>query len=234
MGEEWGQDGSKHFARHHADEIDFALVGEPTDCDAVIRTKGALWPTLRTDGIAVHGSKPELGDNAITKMANVLGVIDSEFREHLKRPEWCDDLLGHSTVNIGVIRGGSRANIVPDSCEADLDIRMTPAFYRAGGAEILQRFLDENRLPVAMAARAPSPPLDTAPGHPAVKALLAAGAKPVGAPWFCDATWLAAGGIPGAAAGPGSIDQAHTADEWIAIGELERGVAFYRRFLEAF
>jgi len=59
------------------------------------------------------------------------------------------------------------------------------------------------------------------------------GAKKVGAPWFCDASWLGAGGIPGVAAGPGSIDQAHTADEWISVDELDRGVVFYRRFLEA-
>ena len=133
--------------------------------------------------------------------------------------------------NLDIFR---RANIVPDSCEAELDIRMTPAFFRAGGADLLQQFLDEKGFDVEMTARNPSPPLDTSPDHPAVKALVAAGAKTVGAPWFCDANWLAAGGIPGAAAGPGSIDQAHTADEWIDLEELERGVAFYRRFLEAF
>ena len=49
---------------------------------------------------------------------------------------------------------------------------------------------------------------------------------------FCDAAWLAAVGIPSVAAGPGSIAQAHTADEWVSLAELERGVKFYRDFLK--
>ena len=59
------------------------------------------------------------------------------------------------------------------------------------------------------------------------------GSRLAGAPWFCDAAVFAEAGIPAVAAGPGSIAQAHTKDEWIAVDELERGVDFYRAFLEA-
>ena len=65
-----------------------------------------------------------------------------------------------------------------------------------------------------------------------MKKLAAIGNGVTGAPWFCDAAWLAAAGIPSVAAGPGSIAQAHTADEWIRIRDLEDGVDFYRTFLE--
>ena len=58
------------------------------------------------------------------------------------------------------------------------------------------------------------------------------GAALIGAPWFSDASWLSEGGIASAIGGPGDIAQAHTVDEWIDLGELERGVGFYRRFLE--
>ena len=75
-------------------------------------------------------------------------------------------------------------------------------------------------------------PLDTDAAHPLIRALEANGNRCVGAPWFCDAAVFAKAGIPAVAVGPGSIAQAHTADEWIAIEDLRRGVEFYRAFLE--
>ena len=232
MGEEWGQDGSKDFAKRYAGEVDFALVGEPTGCGAVVRTKGALWPTLKTKGVAVHSSMPERGENAILKMVRALEVLDGDFREMLKREEWGDAMLGYSTLNIGVIAGGARSNIVPDGCEAKLDVRMTPAFYAAGGGEVLRAFLAERAPEVELTMPVPSPPLATDLGNPFVKVLGESGAAMGGAPWFSDASWLSAGGIASAIAGPGDIAQAHTVDEWIDLGELERGVGFYRGFLE--
>ena len=78
-------------------------------------------------------------------------------------------------------------------------------------------------------------PLDTPSENKFVQRLLSLPCSPelAGAPWFCDAAVLAGeGDIPAVAAGPGDIAQAHTADEWIEEEELERGVAFYRQFLE--
>ncbi|CAN5448461.1 M20 family metallopeptidase [soil metagenome] len=233
MGEESNQLGSKHFARHHAGEYDFALVGEPTGCDAVVRTKGALWAVLTATGKAAHGARPELGDSAILKMAHALSALDSGFRPTLEHPDFDDPLLGKSTFNVGIIRGGSRTNIVPASCTAQLDIRLTPAFYEAGASSLLDAFLGASAPGVTSSSPPPCPPLDTPLDHPLVRRLQAVGAAPVGAPWFCDASWLSAAGLPAAAAGPGDIAQAHTEDEWIDLAELERGVSLYRRFLEA-
>ncbi|MEM0969447.1 MAG: M20/M25/M40 family metallo-hydrolase, partial [Verrucomicrobiota bacterium] len=67
MGEESNQYGSQHFAREHADEVDFALVGEPTELNAVHAHKACWWIRISVGGVAVHGSKPELGENAILK-----------------------------------------------------------------------------------------------------------------------------------------------------------------------
>ena len=78
-------------------------------------------------------------------------------------------------------------------------------------------------------------PLDTSSENKFVQRLLSLPCSPelAGAPWFCDAAVLAGeGDIPAVAAGPGDIAQAHTADEWIEEEELERGVIFYRQFLE--
>jgi acetylornithine deacetylase/succinyl-diaminopimelate desuccinylase-like protein len=76
-------------------------------------------------------------------------------------------------------------------------------------------------------------PLNTDPGHPLVQLLLRNGSELAGAPWFCDAAVFAEAGIPAVAAGPGSIAQAHTKDEWISLDDLEKGVTFYRGFIEA-
>lgn len=235
MGEETGQWGSKHFASHHADEVDFALIGEPTECAAVHTHKGSFWCALITRGKAAHGSRPELGENAILKMTALIDALYEEFVPKLRDDAFDHPVLGKSTLNLGMIRGGVRTNIVPERCSARLDIRFTPAVHRRGVVEMLAEFLRSRGLDPEEALEIDSvcAPLDTPADHPLVRKLADAGEGLAGAPWFCDAAWLAEAGVPAVAAGPGSIAQAHTADEWISIAELEKGVAFYRRFLES-
>jgi|LakMenEpi03Aug12_release.lakeMendotaPanAssembly.Ray.scaffolds.fasta_scaffold88586_3 acetylornithine deacetylase/succinyl-diaminopimelate desuccinylase-like protein len=236
MGEETRQHGSRHFAREHAGEYDFAVVGEPTGCRAVHTHKGSWWLRLRTSGVAVHGSTPERGVNAVTKMLPVVAALDGRFRERLAAPEFRHEVLGDSTINIGMIRGGTRTNIVPDECTIWLDLRFTPAAHRYGVPRMLDEFLAEEGFSglVTIAADPCCAPLETDAGHPLVRKLAAAGHGTAGATWFCDALWLAEiGGIPSVAAGPGDIAQAHTADEWVGVAELEEGVRFYRSFLES-
>ena len=77
-----------------------------------------------------------------------------------------------------------------------------------------------------------NPPLDTAPEHPCVQALRAAGGKLVGAPWFCDGSLLAAGGVPAVAAGPGDIAQAHQPNEFILASQVTACEGFMQRMVE--
>ena len=233
MGEETGQWGSRDFAAKYPD-FDFALIGEPTECAVVHTHKGSYWCSLTTRGCAAHGARPELGENAILKMQPVIAALYQDFLPSLMAPEFRHPVLGDSTLNLGMIRGGTRTNIVPDICSIQLDIRFTPAVHRRGIAGLLQDFLTSHRLPATVVPEkdAICAPLDTPADHPLVQQLAACGNGLTGAPWFCDAAWLAAVGIPAVAAGPGSIAQAHTADEWVALEELERGVRFYRDFME--
>ena len=234
MGEETGQWGSRDFAAKHAADYDFALIGEPTECTVVHTHKGSYWCSLTTTGRAAHGARPELGENAILKMQPVIAALYQDFLPRLTAPAFRHPVLGDSTLNLGTIQGGTRSNIVPDSCTIRLDIRFTPAVHRQGIAALLQDFLDEHHLPVTVVRDkdAICGPLDTPADNPFVQQLAACGNGLAGAPWFCDAAWLAAVGLPAVAAGPGSIAQAHTADEWISLEELDRGVKFYRDFLE--
>lgn len=224
MGEEAGQEGARAFVKE--ERADFALIAEPTGRDIVYTHKGALWLKLRTAGRAVHASAPHLGENAIYKMADLLRVIRDEIAPGLAAQS--HPVLGSPTISPGVIRGGSKTNIVPDSCELDVDIRTIPG----QDADEVPRLLKEASPGLEIAAWQSSA-LNTDPAHPLIQLLVRNGSRLAGAPWFCDAAVFAEAGIPAVAAGPGSIAQAHTNDEWIALTELEQGVQFYRAFLEA-
>jgi len=234
MGEEAGQDGAFAFVReygpaspHTGSEI-FAIVGEPTGLDVVHTHKGSLWLTLTTTGKAVHASRPDDGENAIYKMMEILRVLRDEIRPAFK--QITHPVLGHTTLSVGTIRGGTKINIVPDQCTMEVDIRLVPGHDNA--LETVSARLREVCPDLQIKHRL-STPLFTEASHPVIETLGAQGAKLVGAPWFCDAAVLSQGGIPAIAIGPGSIAQAHTEDEWIALAELERGAAFFGKFLEA-
>ncbi len=236
MGEETGQPGSRHFAKRYGSEYDFALVGEPTGNDLVYRHKGTLWLRITLQGQAAHGSMPELGDSAISKMADLIALLESDFRSDLSNNEYFDELLGYPTINIGIITGGTRTNIVAEECTIEIDFRLTPQLDGEKALQMFNKFLahhEFNECKTEIKLRCE--PLNTPAENPFIKGLsyLSSEPKLVGAPWFCDAAVLSVeGGIPAVAAGPGHIDQAHTADEWIKVTDLSAGALFYKEFLE--
>lgn len=234
MGEESGQWGSKDFAKHHAHDYAFAIVGEPTSLDIVHTTKGSLWTTLRATGKAAHSSQPERGDNAAMKLARALDVLERELSAELAT--FTHPVLGRSTINVGVLRAGSRPNIVPDLAEAEIDIRITPALRDAGGAlAFLERRIAELGLPLEIVRPHENPPMEIPATHPWIDRIqeVRGASKAVGAPWFSDAAHLSAAGLPSVCLGPGSIDQAHTCDEFIEIAALEEGAAFFADFVKS-
>lgn len=232
MGEESGQWGSREFSRNHGADYCFAIVGEPTSMEVIHLTKGSLWTTLRATGVAVHSSMPERGENAILKLTRALDRLDTHLGAELAT--FSHPVLGHSTLNIGLIRGGARPNIVPDLAEAEIDIRITPSLATAGGAlKCLQDVIACHELPVEIVNPDEKPPMETDANHPMIRALLETAPNTVmaGAPWFSDAAHLSQGGIPSVCMGPGSIHQAHTVDEFIEADALKAGAEFFTRFI---
>lgn len=221
--EEAGQFGAKALALE--EHFDFVIAGEPTNLDAVIAHKGALWLTLTTRGRAVHAAEPERGENAIYKMAEVLRCIRDEAASALKGGS--HPLLGHTTISAGTITGGSKINIVPDFCRAEVDIRYLPGEDPLALVGTLLR----NVCPDLEMEHLVSTPMLTDENHPVIGLLKECGSRCVGAPWFSDAGIFSQHGMPSIALGPGSIAQAHTRDEWIAVEDLEKGAAFFREFL---
>ncbi len=232
MGEESGQWGSRDFARRHGGRYRFAIVGEPTSMRAVRETKGSLWATLRARGKAAHSSQPQRGENALLKLAGALVALDGHLAGTLDR--FAHPRMGAPTANLGTFHSGTRPNIVPDLAEAEIDIRTTPELAAAGGAlGLLEEAIAALGLPVEVADPRENPPMETPEDHPDVRLLAGHGCEPAWAPWFSDAAHLAAADVPAVCLGPGHIDQAHTADEFIEVAALEDGAATFARIIKS-
>ena len=224
VGEEAGQFGAKALSQQEV--FDFVIAGEPTDLNVVHAHKGSVWATLRTHGRSVHASRPETGENAIYKMSEAVDCIRKEIVPALAAQ--CDPVLGSPTISVGTIRGGSKVNIVPDFCEAVVDMRTIPGQDLTTFESLLRHRLPDIEISISSSA-----PLLTDPAHPLIKSLQSCGAKLAAAPWFCDAAVFALRGAAAVACGPGNIAQAHTADEFIAVDDIEKGGQFFLRFLRS-
>jgi len=205
-------------------KADLAIVGEPTCLQIFTAHKGSLWLQLETKGRAAHGSTPHLGQNAVREMARVVEVLESQYAAQLRRRR--HPLLGTGTVNVGTIAGGRQPNIVPDACSIVIDRRTLPGETEASVRREIKALLKAKKLGAIISNKKTALSLAMETDHrlPLVRQFLqcAGQTKPVGADYFCDAFVLSAAGIPSVVFGPGDIAQAHTADEWISLVQLER------------
>ncbi|MFG0261174.1 MAG: M20 family metallopeptidase, partial [Novipirellula sp. JB048] len=224
-------------------QAEAAIIAEPTDLKAVIASKGLVRWKIETRGKAAHSAKPHLGVNAIEHMAHVIAAIERDTRELAAQTH---PLLGPATCNIGVIRGGVQVNFVPDRCEIEIDRRLLPGETREGVLAHYQQLVD------SVAAEHPGMdvimhppmlsdrPLETDAASPAVRTMasvlesLGLDATLTGVPFCSDASKFGAIGIPSMILGPGSIDQAHAAVEYIECSEVVQAAEIYRRFLIEF
>jgi acetylornithine deacetylase/succinyl-diaminopimelate desuccinylase-like protein len=232
--EENAQLGSRFFA-NSGFKADLAIVGEPTRLRVVTAHKGDVWLRLMTRGKAAHGSRPDLGRNAVHLMARVVDLLETDYAAELRRHR--HPLLGRGTINVGVIAGGSQPNIVPDRCTIDIDRRTLPGESESTVRKEIRELLAQHQLKTTFASirGGPCPALQTDVRLPLVRALLAVigQTRPLGVDYFCDAAVLARGGIPSVVFGPGDIAQAHTVDEWIAIRQMEQGTDLLLKFLRS-
>ena len=216
-------------------QANLAIVGEPTKLQAVTAHKGSLWLRLETHGRAAHGATPQLGKNAVHEMARVVEILETGYAAQLRRRKHA--LLGAGTVNVGKISGGKQPNIVPDYCEILVDRRTLPGETEAGVRREISARLKAKGLSARVSSdkSVPCLALETDFKLPLVQQLFAAAgqSKPVGVQYFCDAAVLSAAGIPSVVFGPGDIAQAHTADEWISLAQLERAKDLLVRFLNS-
>ncbi len=215
------------------DPPDFAIVGEPTSLRIVRGCKGCLRYVVVTRGRAAHSSRPDEGRNAIVAMSRVIPALDAFFRDELSltnHPEF-----GPSTGSIGLINGGAGVNIVPEECRIQIDVRLLPGQdWRAVMAEIRARSeaavsdLDGIQC-VVEEPHLVDTGFELAADHTLVEAGLQTTASEASEVVYysCDGSKIAAKGVPTIILGPGDIAQAHTADEFIEIEQLDRAVEVY-------
>ncbi|HAV64431.1 MAG TPA: peptidase, partial [Verrucomicrobiales bacterium] len=212
--EENAQGGSRVLAGSGI-RADLAIVGEPTKLRVVTAHKGDIWLRMQTKGRAAHGSKPELGRNAVLEMARIVELLETTYSKQLKNRK--HDLLGSPTISVGSIWGGHQPNIVPDHCEITADRRTLPGETEKTVFQEIRELLNKHKLRADLLdfKGLESPPLETDPENEIVKELMTETRqhRPEGVDFFCDAAILAQAGIPSVVFGPGDIAQAHTADE---------------------
>jgi acetylornithine deacetylase len=188
-----------------ATTVRYLVNGEPTDNKLASATKGSLRLNLLTEGVAAHSAYPERGDSAIEKLLDVLADIRS--------CGWpSDEQLGETTCNIGVIRGGTRANVVPDEAAAELHLRLVSPTAPV-----------KAMLESAVARRAQ---IEYLSAHEPVHLLTVDDFEQCVVRFTTDIPYLSQWGKP-LLIGPGSILNAHTDDESIGKRELSEAVDLY-------
>ncbi len=225
--ESHGHQGTGFLTRWEGIQGDAALVGEPTSLQPVIAQKGAFWIRIFTHGKSAHGSKPHLGVNAIEKMTELIGRLNSVplEKEH--------PLLGRPTLSIGTIRGGTKINIVPDRCEIEVDRRMVPGEKKEDVLGALRGTLDslqseDPHFQYRIEEMDFAEPSEVDPDEEIVRVGVEAiqkvtGKKPPlrGFSGFTDSRFYVNQlNIPTLIFGPGGVDQSHTTDESVEVDAL--------------
>jgi acetylornithine deacetylase/succinyl-diaminopimelate desuccinylase family protein len=220
-----------------------AIIAEPTELMLVVASKGLVRWKIETCGKAAHSAKPHLGVNAIQHMAHIITAIEQDT---LRLSKSAHSLLGPATCNIGIVRGGVQVNFVPDRCEIEIDRRLLPGETRETVLAHYQQLIDSVAakhpgMDVAMHSPMLSDrPLETDADSAAVKTMakvlsdMGMDASLMGVPFCSDASKFGAIGIPSMILGPGSIDQAHAAVEYIECSQVIQAAEVYRRFLVEF
>ncbi|MBI5382109.1 MAG: M20/M25/M40 family metallo-hydrolase [Opitutae bacterium] len=203
---------------------DFAIALEPTDMRIVHAAKGVLRVWIETVGRAAHGSTPEQGRNAVFEMLPFLSACREKLAPNFATHR--HPILGTASLNVGLITGGNELNVVPARCRVGLDIRTHPLFDNASALASVAAAAPFAKVQVHRAG----PPFVVERRNVWLRKLSEHANGFAAAPWFSDANVLNNHGIPSVAFGPGSISQAHTADEFIEIAQLKTGA----RTLEAF
>jgi acetylornithine deacetylase len=219
------------------------FVGEPTKMAVVDRHKGSVGFTTEIGGKAAHSSQVHLGLSAIQIAAELIGFLTSLASDQKNGPVDVDFPYPYPSINVGAIRGGDVRNIVAPTCVLDWEMRpilpsqstaMRNAFDNHVRAKLAARQKSGELVPVIETHCVwESPPLVTDRESVATSvALQVLGHnQTLAVSYGTEAGIYQEAGYPTVVCGPGDIQQAHTADEWIAVDQLEACVFFLDRLI---
>src|SRR5690242_4180528 len=210
---------------------DAAIVTEPTILTIMPAHKGFLWVDVVVQGRAAHGSKWDVGVDAIRHAGLLLAALDALDAELLPSRE--HSLLGRPSLHASTIDGGIGLSTYPDRCHFTIERRTIPGESSgAVMAEIEEAFARVRArrpdLDASVSLIFEQPPSDVPVDAPIVRALDGAlracgeEVKVTGMSAWTDAAILNEAGIPAVSFGPGDIGLAHAAEEYVLIDEIER------------
>jgi acetylornithine deacetylase/succinyl-diaminopimelate desuccinylase-like protein len=221
---------------------DAAIVAEPTDLNVIVAHQGVVRWRCHVEGRAAHSSRPDEGINAIYAMSRVVQSIEN-YHTQLATASREHPLCGRPSVCVSTIQGGLGINTVPDRATIEIDRRISPGEDPALAYDDLARHVAE-AADIGRARIVHDPPFMKSAGlcdkanrsvAERLAHLVRESRQPSqlhGVPYGTDAAAIAASGVPTVVFGPGSIRQAHTADEFIEVDELQRGTDFFYRIAQ--
>ncbi len=212
------------------------VVAEPTMCAPVHGHKGGLGLEVTVHGHAAHSSKPELGANAITAAARIVSAMQAEH-EVLIGGE-ATTPIGTGTLSVTEIHGGRARNIIPDECTIYVGRRTAPGEDPYAIFNELSAIARKAAAPLDVTIELANGRASTAFYREPTSSLVVeladiAGSEPEVATYGSNALAYTDVADNLVVFGPGSIDQAHKAVEWVDIAELDRADSIYRTWLSA-
>lgn len=218
---------------------DAAVVCEPTGLAVMPAHKGFLWIDARVAGRAAHGSRPDVGVDAIVRAGHLLVALDDEAVRLAK--ETSHPLLGPASIHAGVVRGGTAPSVYAAECRLEIERRVLPGETREGVMAEVDRVVEAARrsrpgLDVRTKAGLFRAAAEVDAAAPLVQDLRRACARAglpdriEGMSAWVEAGLLNASGTPAVCFGPGSIAQAHAVEEWVAASEVRLGAQVLEDF----
>jgi len=199
-------------------ELEFAIVGEPTEMQLAIAERGLLVLDCTVTGKAGHAAREE-GDNAIYK---ALKDIDW-FRNY--RFSKVSEVFGPLKMSVTIINAGSQHNVVPASCTFTVDVRVTDAYTNEEVLKIIRTNVECDVQPRSVRLK----PSSIDKEHPLVQSGIALGRTTYGSPTTSDQALLS---IPSVKVGPGDSARSHMADEYVFVDEIAAGIELYIAMLK--
>jgi acetylornithine deacetylase len=202
----------------------FAIIGEPTDMKIGVAHNGVTGSYTSFRGVAAHASDPSLGVNAIDAAAAFVRQLGEVARLPQIAANGC-------TLNVGRIAGGAATNIVAERCGVHWEYRTARQEDAATIQQTMADYLegdDFSAIDVLNEVQMDVPLFSSRLGEDWMRMLGGCGAKlpAITIPFGSEAGIFERSRIPSVVCGPGSIDQAHRPDEWIAVGALEEADQF--------
>src|SRR2546428_2736273 len=199
------------------------VVAEPTRLRVVASEKGVLWYRASTSGRSAHGSLPHLGDNAVYRMMRFLARI-----ERYGHPR---DVLNEITVSLGTIHGGTKPNLVADTCAADLDCRHPPGTTKTDVEALLHEEAKDSGEQVRFEQFHEVPPAAVSAAADHVRLLRElAGTEVVGVAYGTEMAYYASHNPRSLVFGPGETERIHVPDERVALSEVVRAAEILAAF----